>query len=52
MNYFTTKELCERLRVTRQTIGEWRKLGMPFEKFGKLVRFDYDEVKKWLLEKK
>jgi len=51
MNYYTTKELCKILKVTRQTINEWRKLGMPFVKFGKLVRFNYEEVEKWLLKK-
>lgn len=52
MNYITIKELCNRLKVTRQTIYEWRKQGLPYYKFGKLVRFDYDEVKKWLESRK
>lgn len=48
MNYLTTKDLCERLKITRQSVYDWRKQGMPYKKFGKLVRFEYDEVKAWL----
>ena len=47
----STKELCELVGVTRTTINNWRKEGMPFKKFGKLVRFDKGEVMKWLDEK-
>lgn len=48
MNYITIKDVCERLQVSRQAIYDWRKQGMPCYKFGKLVRFDYEEVKEWL----
>lgn len=51
MNYVTVKDLCERLQVTRQSIYDWRKQGMPSHKFGRLVRFDYDQVIKWLSER-
>ena len=51
MNYITTNELAEKLKVSRQAIWKWRNGGMPFDKLGKLVRFDYEEVKKWLLER-
>lgn len=47
----TTKELSSLLKVTRQTIGNWRREGMPFMKFGTTVRFDYDEVIEWLKER-
>lgn len=44
----TTKELMALLKTTRTTIAEWRKQGMPYKKYGKLVRFDRDDVDKWL----
>lgn len=44
----TTKELSSLLKVTRQTIGNWRREGMPFMKFGTTIRFDYEEVMEWL----
>lgn len=46
--YLTTQELTERLKVTRQAIYKWRNAGMPYEKFGKAVRFDYAAVLHWL----
>ena len=50
-NLLTTKELQEEYKVTRQAIVNWRKEGMPFKKLGKLVRFESEQVRKWLLEK-
>ena len=44
----TTKQLCDRLKVTRQAIQNWRNEGMPFIKYGKLVRFEYEKVIEWL----
>jgi excisionase family DNA binding protein len=49
--YFTEKELCEWLRVSRSKVMSLRKEGMPFIKIGKSVRFDKEEVEKWLREK-
>ena len=53
-----TKELCERLGVTRQAIYKWRNLPnpMPVEvdntsKNGKTIRYLYSDVVKWLNEK-
>lgn len=50
-NLITTKELCEKLKVTRQTVFTWRSQGMPYKKYGKIVRFNYEEVEKWLKER-
>ena len=54
-----TKELCNRLGVTRQAIYKWRKLSdpMPVEvdntsKNGKTIRYLYSDVLNWLNEKK
>ena len=44
----TTKQLSERFGVTGKTIYNWRQEGMPFKKYGKLVRFDLKEVEVWL----
>lgn len=44
----TTEELMEHFSVTRQTIYNWRKEGMPYKKYVKLVRFDLREVIDWL----
>ena len=48
----TTKELCEFLGVTGQTIIRWKKKGkIPFFRIGSAVRFDLDKVLKALEEK-
>ena len=46
--FMTVKELCDMMKVTRTTIDNWRKEGLPYKKFGKIVRFDKDEVMEWL----
>ena len=48
----TTKELVEQLKVNASTIHRWRKEGMPVRKLGTLVRFNYDDVIKWIEEEK
>jgi len=52
LSFLTTKELQEKFKVTRGTINNWRNEGMPFKKIGRLVRFDYDKVIKWIDENK
>lgn len=48
--YLTTRELCDKLVLTRMTIERYRKEGMPFIKDGTLVKFDYKAVLAWLKE--
>lgn len=48
----TTEELCNALKITRQGVFKWRKEGLPYIKMGKLVRFDKEEVEKWLEDNK
>lgn len=48
----TTKELAEKLCVHTNSVYNWRKEGMPFIIAGRNCRYDYEEVKKWLLENK
>jgi len=43
----TTKELCDRLKVTRQAISLWVRTGCPVEiKYPR--RYDWEKVKTWL----
>lgn len=46
----TTKDLQEVLQVTRQSLYNWREEGMPHIMVGSLVRYELDEVMKWLKE--
>ena len=39
------KTLCERLEVTRQTLGRWRKQNrIPFIQIGSVIRYDFNKV--------
>ena len=48
----TTKELCEKLKVSRQMIFKLRAKGMPFIKVGSGFRYEWSEVKLWLDKQK
>ena len=44
-----TKDLCDRLSVTRQTIHKWRVDGLPIAfKKGSVIRYNYQAVIDWL----
>ena len=46
-------ELSQRLGIKKMTIYSWvNKQVIPYYKIGKLVRFDGDEIDKWLLGKR
>lgn len=47
----TKKQLMEKLNISLPTVGKLMKQGMPYIKIGKAVRFDYDEVLKWIKER-
>lgn len=48
-NLITTKDLCVKLNVTRQSIYLWRKEGMPVVIASKkTIRYNWDDVKAWL----
>lgn len=49
--YLSEKELCEWLKISRSKAVSLRKEGLPFMKLGKSVRFDKEEVEKWLKER-
>lgn len=49
MDVLTEKELCEVLKVSRQTLWRLRKReGVPFFKVGNRYRYNLDEVQQWL----
>ena len=50
--YLTVNELAEKLRISRSTIDAWRKEGLPFTKMGRSIRFDEDEVMRWIKQNK
>lgn len=47
---YTREEIAIRFNVHVNTIDKWRKMGMPFIKIRKNVRFDFNDVDKWLKE--
>ena len=48
----TTKELCELLKITPNTANTWRRKGLSYFLIGKTVRYDKEEVQKWLVAHK
>jgi len=49
--YITTEELCQWLKISKATANNWRRLGLPFVRFGNTVRYEKVKVQKWLEEK-
>lgn len=45
------KELAEKLNISVPMVDKLMREGMPKIKIGKSVRFDYDEVLKWIKER-
>jgi len=47
------KEVCELLGISPKTLLRWRKAGiLSCYKFGKIVRFDPEEVKRLMKERR
>lgn len=46
----TTPELCEWLKISKATASRWRSTGMPFYGKGRTLRYEKEEVLKWLKE--
>jgi excisionase family DNA binding protein len=46
--YLTVNQMCEWLMISRNTLSRWRKDGLPTIKIGRTIRFEKEEVKKWL----
>ncbi len=48
IKYLTIEDVSEMLQVTRSTIYNLKKRGLPFIKLGKTIRFDQEEVISWI----
>lgn len=48
IKYLTIEDVSEMLQVTRTTIYNLKKRGLPFIKLGKTIRFDQEEVINWI----
>ena len=48
--YLRSKDLEQKYQVSRATIDNWKKAGMPYLKIGRSVRFDEADVEKWIRE--
>lgn len=50
---WTTKDVARHFEVHPKTIDRWRKrLGLPFKKFGRSVRFRPGDVRRWAAQRK
>ena len=48
--FLTIEDVSEMLQVSRVTVYNLKKKGMPFLKIGKNIRFDEKEVVEWIRE--
>lgn len=48
----TKKELATHYKVSESTVNRMLKQGLPHKRFGNQVRFDLEEVEKWLEKEK
>jgi len=44
----TIKQVMEKYGVSRTTVQEWMKKGLPHYKIERLVRFEPSEVEEWI----
>ena len=49
--FLTINELADVFRVSLATIYRWREDGLPYVKIGRLARYDFDDVRKWIEQK-
>jgi excisionase family DNA binding protein len=48
VKFLTIEQVAEMLQVTKMTIYNLQKKGLPFIKLGKNVRFDQNDVIEWV----
>ena len=48
VKFLTVEDVAEMLQVTRTTIYNLKKQGLPFIKLGKNIRFDEEDVIDWV----
>jgi excisionase family DNA binding protein len=51
MKFLTIEDVANMLQVTRTTIYNLKQKGLPYIKLGKNIRFDEEEVVKWVKSK-
>lgn len=51
VRFLKESEVRERLGVSRGTINNWKKRGLPHLKMGRCVRFNIEQVLAWISEK-
>ncbi len=50
-DWITESELCDWLKINRTTAWRWRKEGMPYIGSKGSIRYNKEEVEKWLKKK-
>lgn len=51
--FISIDELADKLGISKGTIYQWTAMKVvPFYKIGRLVRFNEEEIEKWLSERK
>ena len=48
IKFLTIEDVAEMLQVTRTTIYNLKKKGLPFIKLGKNIRFDQNDIIEWI----
>jgi len=49
--YITIQQMAEKYNVTKQTIRNWIKQGLPHIKLGNVLRFEEKESDSWIRNK-
>jgi excisionase family DNA binding protein len=53
MKLLTIDQLSETLNVKKKTIYDWTHKGLiPYKRAGRLLRFDLNDIERWLKNKK
>ncbi len=50
MEYLTENELAKRLQISRTTLYQLRKEGLPFRRIHRTIRYNPQEIEAWLAQ--
>jgi excisionase family DNA binding protein len=50
LKFLTIEDVADMLQVTRTTVYNLKKKGLPFIKIGKNIRFSQEEVVSWVMD--
>jgi len=50
MEYLTENELAKRLQISRTTLYQLRKEGLPFRRIHRTIRYNPEEIETWLAQ--